>query len=45
LARKKLILKLPNGANHKSKIVNLPFFDPEKKIVKGIDRNIPEQKK
>ena len=42
---KKLILKLPNGENHKSKIVNLPFFDPEKKIVKGIDRSIPEQKK
>ena len=42
---KKLILKLPNGENHKSKIVNLPFFDPEKKIVKGIDRNIPEQTK
>jgi aminomethyltransferase len=42
---KKLILKLPNGENHKSKIVNLPFFDPEKKIVKGIDRNIPEETK
>ena len=42
---KKLILKLPNGENHRSKIVNLPFFDPEKKIVKGIDRNIPEQTK
>ena len=42
---KELILKLPNGENHKSKIVNLPFFDPEKKIVKGIDRNIPEQTK
>ena len=42
---KELILKLPNGENHKSKVVNLPFFDPEKKIVKGIDRSIPEQTK
>ena len=42
---KKLILKLPNGENHKSKVVKLPFFDPEKKIVKGIDRSIPEQTK
>ena len=42
---KELILKLPNGENHKSKVVNLPFFDPEKKIVKGIDRIIPEQTK
>ena len=42
---KELILKLPNGENHKSKVVNLPFFDPEKKIVKGIDRSIPEKTK
>ena len=42
---KELILKLPNGENHKSKVVNLPFFDPEKKIVKCIDRSIPEQTK
>ena len=42
---KELILKLPSGEDHKSKVVNLPFFDPEKKIVKGIDRNIPEQTK
>ena len=42
---KELILKLPNGENHKSKVVNLPFFDPEKKIVRGIDRSIPEQTK
>ena len=42
---KELILTLPNGENHKSKVVNLPFFDPEKKIVKGIDRSIPEKTK
>ena len=42
---KELILKLPNGEDHKSKVVNLPFFDPEKKIVRGIDRSIPEQTK
>ena len=42
---KELILKLPNGEDHKSKVVNLPFFDPEKKIVKGIDRSIPEKTK
>ena len=41
----KLMLKLPNGDIHKAEVVTLPFFDPEKKIVKGIDRTIPSQTK
>ena len=36
-----LLLKLPDGNTHKCNIVNLPFFDHEKNIVKGIDRKIP----
>ena len=40
---KNLDLKLPNGNLHKAKIVNLPFFDKEKHIVKGIDRTIPSR--
>ena len=40
---KELNLQLPNGNLHKAEIVNLPFFDKEKKIVKGIDRTIPPQ--
>ena len=40
---KNLDLKLPNGNLHKAKIVNLPFFDKEKHIVKGIDRRIPSR--
>ena len=40
---KELTLKLPNEETHKSKVVNLPFFDHEKKIVKGIDRTIPSK--
>ena len=40
---KELDLQLPNGNLHKAEIVNLPFFDKEKKIVKGIDRTIPPQ--
>ena len=40
---KSLDLKLPNGSLHKAEIVNLPFFDKEKHIVKGIDRTIPSQ--
>ena len=42
---KKLTIQLPDGRSHKADIVNLPFFDHEKKIVKGIDRNIPVQPK
>ena len=38
---RELLLKLPNGNTHKCNIVNLPFFDHEKNIVKGIDRKIP----
>ena len=40
---KSLDLKLPNGNLHKAEIVNLPFFDKEKYIVKGIDRTIPSR--
>ena len=42
---KKLKIHLPDGSSHNVDIVNLPFFDHEKKIVKGIDRNIPVQPK
>ena len=42
---KKLTIQLPDGRSHKADIVNLPFFDHEKKIVKGIDKNIPVQPK
>ena len=34
-------LRLPDGSTHVSNIVNLPFFDKERKIVRGIDRTIP----
>ena len=40
---KELDLQLPNGNLHKAEIVNLPFFDKEKHIVKGIDRTIPSR--
>ncbi len=42
---KDLTLKLPDGNTHNAKVVNLPFFDREKKIVKGIDRTIPSKNK
>ena len=38
---RELTLKLPNGSNHQANIVQLPFFDHKKNIVKGIDRTIP----
>ena len=38
---RKVTLKLPNGDSHQANIVKLPFYDHEKKIVKGIDRTIP----
>jgi len=36
-----LLLELPNGDIHEAKIVELPFIDPQKKIVRGLDSSIP----
>ena len=35
-------LQLTDGSLHTCDIVNLPFFDPDKNIVCGIDRAIPD---
>ena len=37
-----LQLRLPDGSLHPCEIVTLPFFDPDKHIVRGIDRSIPQ---
>ena len=37
-----LRVRLPDGTEHDCKTVTLPFFDPEKNIVRGIDRTIPD---
>lgn len=34
-------LKLGDGSTHPAEIVDLPFFDREKNIVRGVDRSIP----
>ena len=34
-------LRLPDGSTHASQIVDLPFFDKEHQIVRGLDRTIP----
>ena len=36
-----LELKLGDGSIHPAEIVDLPFFDREKNIVRGVDRSIP----
>ena len=36
-----LTLRLPNGSEHNCDIVDLPFFDKERQIVRGIDKRIP----
>lgn len=36
-----LTWRMENGSTYDGQIVDLPFFDREKKIVKGIDRTIP----
>ena len=36
-----LTLQLPDGSTHESTIVVIPFVDPDKNIVRGIDRTIP----
>ncbi|MEM7428891.1 MAG: aminomethyltransferase family protein [Pseudomonadota bacterium] len=38
---RELALRLPDGAEHPCEIVDLPFFDKNKEIVRGIDRTIP----
>ena len=38
---KSLTLRLPNGSEHNCDIVDLPFFDKERQIVRGIDKRIP----
>lgn len=38
---RKLELRQPDGTTHIVEIVNIPFFDPGKEIVRGINRNIP----
>ncbi|MDE2789813.1 MAG: aminomethyltransferase family protein [Paracoccaceae bacterium] len=38
-----LRLKLPDGSEHDAEVVCLPFFDREKKIVRGVDRTIPKR--
>ncbi|MDC3122643.1 aminomethyltransferase family protein [Alphaproteobacteria bacterium] len=39
-----LLLELPDGGSYEAKVVNLPFIDLEKKIVRGLDRSIPSKK-
>lgn len=36
-----LELHLPDGTKHEGEVVNVPFFDTNKEIVRGINRNIP----
>ena len=39
-----LMLELPSGDSYEAKVVNLPFIDLKKKIVRGLDRTIPSKK-
>ncbi len=34
-------MHLPDGTGHEGEVVELPFFDRERKIVRGVDRSIP----
>jgi aminomethyltransferase len=38
-----LTLRLPDGSVHEGTIVDVPFFDQEKAIVRGLNKNIPER--
>ena len=40
---RKLKMRLPDNSFHEGEIVDLPFFDKEKHIVRGIDRSIPNR--
>ena len=39
-----LTLRLPDGSLHAGQIVQPPFFDPDKTIVRGLDRSIPARR-
>jgi len=38
-----LTMRLPDGSIHDTQIVDVPFFDREKAIVRGLDRSIPKR--
>ena len=38
-----LSMRLPDGCIHEGQVVELPFFDRKKTIVRGVDRSIPER--
>lgn len=38
---RELTLEAADGSQHAAQIVDVPFFDPERKIVRGTDRTIP----
>ena len=38
---RELKVRLPDGNVHPCTVVDLPFFDPKKRIVRNLDRNIP----
>ena len=38
-----LAMRLPDGSWHEGQIVKPPFFDQGRKIVRGLDRSIPER--
>ena len=40
-AGRTLDLRFPDGKAHACEIVDLPFFDPQKEIARGIDKTIP----
>ena len=40
-AGQRLSLLSSDGETHVCEIVNLPFYDPEKKIARGVDKTIP----
>ena len=40
---KEIEILLPDNSSHIGVVVDLPFYDKEKKIVKGIDRSIPSK--
>ncbi|MEP2030299.1 MAG: aminomethyltransferase family protein [Paracoccaceae bacterium] len=40
---RRLSMRLPGGGVHDVQIVEVPFFDRKKNIVRGVDRSIPER--
>ena len=42
-AGRALSIQMPDGATHPCEILELPFYDAQKRIARGLDKSIPDR--